>query len=69
VSHERIKFNERIRVEQQVEPLAGGQLAALMLLIDALFAAAEERLRAHVFESFEFWSCHAGILATLAARS
>ena len=35
-----VEFDERVRVQEQVEPFARGQLAAFVLLLDATFAAA-----------------------------
>ena len=53
MSHERVELDERIRVEQQLQPLARRQLAALVLLVDALLAAAEQTLGAHLIEPRE----------------
>ena len=44
IRDERVEFDERIRVEQQVEPLARRQLARGVLFRDAGRAAAEPRL-------------------------
>jgi len=41
MSHARVELDERIRVEQQIKSFASGELSAFMLLIDALFTAAE----------------------------
>ena len=41
VRHELVDLLEAARVEQQVHPLARGQLSALTLLAEALFTAAE----------------------------
>ena len=45
MSHERVELDERIRVEQQLQALARRQLAAFVLLLDALLAAAERDSR------------------------
>ena len=47
-----IELDEASGVEEQVEPLARGQLAALVLLFDALFAAAQHRLGTHAAQPF-----------------
>jgi hypothetical protein len=41
VLDEHVPFLERAFVEQQLQPLAGGELALLVLRIDALLAAAQ----------------------------
>jgi hypothetical protein len=41
VLHEHVEFLERALVEQQFDPLARGQLAALVLCLDAGLSAAE----------------------------
>ena len=40
VGDEAVELDEAARIEQQVEPLAGGELALLVLLGDAVGAAA-----------------------------
>jgi hypothetical protein len=51
IRDERIEFHERSRVEQEVEAFARGELAAFVLLIDAVLAATESSLRAHRVKS------------------
>ena len=46
VLDEHVELLEGARVEQELDALAGGQLAAAVLRLDALLAAAEARLRA-----------------------
>ena len=53
VDHQLVELLERARVEEDVDALAGGQLAALVLRFDALQAAAEASLILHLEESFE----------------
>ncbi len=53
VLDEHVELLERAVVEQKLDALAGGQLAARMLRRDAFFAAPEPRLRAPVFELIE----------------
>src|SRR3989454_4636082 len=53
VRDEAIELDERARVEQRVEPLARRQLSLLVLDLDALFAAAEQRLGALLLEQIE----------------
>ena len=48
--YERVELDERVGVEQQVESLARGQLAAGVLLVDPDFAATEQGLGAHRFK-------------------
>ena len=50
---ERVELDERARVEQQLESFARGQLAARVLLLDALLATAELRLGAHRHQPLE----------------
>ena len=53
MSDERVELDERIGVEQQLESFACGELAALVLLVDALLATAKEALGAHLLETRE----------------
>ena len=53
VLDEHVELLERALVEQQVDPLAGGQLALGVLGRDPPLAAAGPRLRAPLFELFE----------------
>jgi hypothetical protein len=39
--HEHVEFGERTRIEKQIQAFAGRRLAALVLRIDAVFAAAD----------------------------
>ena len=55
VRDERVELDERLRVQQQIESLAGGQLAAFVLLRDAFLAPTEPRLLAQRLESFDFF--------------
>src|SRR5579872_3726780 len=50
VLDEHVEFLETALVEQELDPLAGGELAARMLGRDALFAAAEARTCAPFFK-------------------
>ncbi len=50
VLHERAVLDERAVVEQEIDALASRQLALLVLLVDALLAAAEQRLLAFLLE-------------------
>ena len=47
VGHERVELDERSRVEEQLEALAGRELAHRMLALDPLGSPTEQRLRAH----------------------
>ncbi|HET9520966.1 MAG TPA: hypothetical protein VFO73_07980 [Candidatus Limnocylindrales bacterium] len=47
IRHERIELDERAGIEQEVEPLAGRQLPASMLLLDPRLAPTEKRFGAH----------------------
>ena len=59
VHHELVQLLERTGVEQDVEALAGRQLAPLMLRLDALQAAAKARLVFHFEELLQpFFVCH-----------
>jgi hypothetical protein len=53
VRDERIEFDERIRVEQQLQPLPSGQLAASMLLVDALSSTTQASLLPEGIEACE----------------
>jgi len=53
VGHERVELDERPCVEQQVESLARGQLAAGVLLVDARLAAAQSRFGTHRTQSLD----------------
>jgi hypothetical protein len=44
VDDQRIDLLEAVRIEQQIQPLAGGQLPARVLLLDPALAPAEQRL-------------------------
>ena len=48
---EGIELDERSRVEEQVDALAGGQLAGRMLLVDAVGTTPEPRCRSHLVEA------------------
>ncbi len=50
---EHIEFLERALVEQKLDALAGGQLAAFVLGLDALYAAAQPRIGAPLFQPVE----------------
>ena len=51
MGHEGIELNERTWIEQQVEPLAGGQLAPRVLALDANRSPAEQGFGAHLVEA------------------
>ena len=53
VLDEHVEFLERALVEEQLDALARGQFAALVLGLDALFAAAQARLVPPFVESVE----------------
>ncbi len=53
VFDEHVELLERALVEQEFDALAGGQLAALVLRLDALLPAAELRLGAPLFQPVE----------------
>jgi hypothetical protein len=53
VLDEHVELLERAFVEQELDALAGGELAALVLRLDALVAAAGPRLFAALFEFVE----------------
>jgi len=50
---ETVELDERARIEEEVDPLARGELSRLVLLLDPLGAAADERLGVHRIEPFE----------------
>src|SRR5262249_5863469 len=50
---ELVELDEAARIEQQLDALARGQLASGVLLGDALFPAAQERARFHLFQSLQ----------------
>ena len=50
VHDEAVHLHEGARVEEQLDPLAGGELARLVLLLDALGAAAGERAAVELVE-------------------
>ena len=54
---EHIQLLERASVQQQVEPLARGELALLVLRLDALLPAAEQRLLFALAQVFELLTC------------
>jgi hypothetical protein len=49
--NEGVELDERVGIEQEVEAFARGQLAPTVLLLDSVFAAAEQRLGAHRLQS------------------
>jgi len=49
---ELVDFLERARIEEQLDPLAGGQAAAGVLLVEPLLAAAELGAPLEVRENF-----------------
>jgi hypothetical protein len=53
VLDEHIEFLETSLVEQELDALPRGQLAAGVLRLDALFAAAQSRAGAPLFKSFQ----------------
>ena len=53
VLDEHVELLERALVDQQLDALAGGQLAALVLRVDARLAAAEAGLGAALLELVE----------------
>jgi hypothetical protein len=50
VDDEAVQLHERALVQEHVEPLARGELAALVLRLDALAPAAHLRLAAHLLQ-------------------
>jgi hypothetical protein len=61
VGGQRAELLERALVEQQRQPLARGELAARVLLLDALLAAAEHRPRAQLAQRLQL-SARAGLV-------
>ncbi len=53
VLDEHVELLERVLVHQKFDALARGQLAALVLRVDARLSAAEPRVRAPGFQLFE----------------
>ena len=53
VDDERVELDEGPRIEQQLEPLARGQLPFGVLLLDTFLTAAESRLRAQRVQSLD----------------
>ena len=53
VRDERIQFDERTRIQQQVEPFAGRQLSGLVLFCDTSLATTLARHRTHLLKSIE----------------
>jgi hypothetical protein len=53
VDDERVELDEGSGIEQQLEPLARGQLPFGVLLFDALLSAAEPRLRPQRVQSLD----------------
>jgi len=53
VLDEHVELLERVAVEQERDALARGELAALVLGVDALLAAAQARVPAAMLELFE----------------
>ena len=53
VGDELVELDEAAVVDQRGDPLARGQLAGLVLLVDARLAAGERGLRLHVFEALD----------------
>ncbi len=51
--HEHVEFLERALVEQELDALAGGQLAALVLCLNARLTAAEAGVLTPLFEFVE----------------
>ncbi len=50
---EHVELLERVLVHQEIDALAGGELAALVLRLDARFPAAEAGIGAAIFELLE----------------
>ena len=70
VRHEAVELDERALVEQQVDALARGQLALLVLRGDALRAAAQQGGRAHALQALEGRLLHAsGCVGLAGSRS
>ncbi len=53
MGHEGVELHEAVGVQQQIEALSGGELALLVLLVDAGLAAAEARLGAQLVETLD----------------
>src|SRR5204862_3862505 len=53
VAHARVELLERTRVEQLLDPFAGGQLALGVLLLDGGLGGGVDRLVAPLFEQLE----------------
>ena len=65
---EHVEFLERAFVQQKLDPLAGGQFPAGVLRLDALFAAAQFRAGAPLFEGVEdIFHLFPPVLATVRA--
>jgi hypothetical protein len=56
VAHEAVELDERLRIEELLNALAGEQLALLALPLDRLFAAGVLRLVAQLLELLELRS-------------
>ena len=68
VGDERVQLDERPRVQQEIEPFAGGQLAPGVLPLDPDRSPAEQRLAAHPLQALEtlFAGRHVDLLASTA---
>ena len=64
VAHEHVELLERAWVEQLLDPLAGGVLAALVLLGHGLLGAGVDRLVAQVLELLESLGVGLGCLVS-----
>src|SRR5207302_6813244 len=67
VRHHAVELDERARVHQQVDALARGELAGVVLLLDALLAATEQRARVRLVEACDARIrkiCHAPSVTT-----
>jgi len=53
MGHEGVELDEAVRVQQQLQPLARGQLALGVLLVDAFLSTAEARRRTHLVEALD----------------
>ena len=71
MSHERVELHERLWVEQQLEALTRGELAAFVLLIDALFPSPKKTLGTHLLEPRElrFFRGHGSCPSTGCVKS
>ena len=67
VVDERIQFDERSWIKQEVQPLACRQLAAIVLRVDSFLPATKLSLGAHVAQSIEalFLGGHVEIVTRL----